>query len=168
MSDSRQRQPEHDKYKKRISDLFEIYKRDKDREDSNIESESHNAKYLAVLVSGYLEQAIKELLLGYAFKESKQEVSRYIEKTWPKSKNMKTGPISEILGYFKQSWSEKFNNWLKQEESRKDNINSIVQWRNSIAHGEESNTTGVTLNSVRLKFETAKELVLFIEGMVSE
>ena len=168
MSNSRHRSPEHDKYKKRISDLFEIYKRDKDREDSNIESESHNAKYLAVLVSGYLEQAIKELLLGYAFKESKPEVSRYIEKTWPKSKNMQTGPIIEILGQFKQSWSEKFKDWLKEEESRKDNINSIVKWRNSIAHGEESNTTGVTLNSVRLKFETAKELVLFIDSMVSE
>lgn len=165
---TRSRPLDHSKYKRTISNLLEIYDEDKRREDSNPESQAHNAKYLAVLVSGYLEHAITELMLGYAAKDSKAEILRYVEKTWPSSRNMKTTAIMEILDQFNSSWSEKFTEWLKEDENRKNNINSIVKWRNSIAHGEEANTTGVTLNSVRSKFDTASELILFIDNMITE
>ncbi|GAA61479.1 hypothetical protein P20652_3358 [Pseudoalteromonas sp. BSi20652] len=145
----------------RINSLFDSY-----NEDNNPESQAHSAKYLAVLVSGYLEQAIKEVLLNYSSLGSRPQIAKYIESTWPISRNMSADNINNILSHFNTHWSEKFSDWLKDDIIRKSHINSIVQWRNSIAHGQESNTTGVTLVSVRDSFITIKELVKFIEETV--
>jgi hypothetical protein len=156
----RSRHKGHDKYKSRITNLFKSY------EDSDPETQTHNAKYLAVLVSGYLEQAVKELLLHYAFQGARPEISRYIEETWPIYRNMNTKNINEILSRFNLKWSEEFLFWLEQDDNRKNNINSIVRWRNGIAHGQEANTTGVTLVSVRTAFTTIVGLVSLIDAMV--
>lgn len=154
----------HDKYRSRIENLLKSYV----AEDSSPETQAHNAKYLAVLVSGYLEQAMKELLLQYASQGSRRQISRYVEETWPISKNMNTENIKTILGQFNSKWSDNFLKWLKEEDKdyRKSDINSVVSWRNSIAHGQESNTNGVTLVSVRRVFSTISELVLFIDTLI--
>ncbi|WP_202904920.1 HEPN domain-containing protein [Neptunomonas antarctica] len=157
----RSRHKGHDKYKSRITNLFNVYDNVSDPAE-----QAHNAKYLAVLVSGYLEQAIKELLLHYTFQGARPQISRYIEETWPISRNMNTQNINDILGQFNSKWSEDFLYWLEQDDNRKSNINSIVRWRNGIAHGQESNTTGVTLVSVRNAFSTIGDLVSFIDGKV--
>lgn len=156
------RHKRHDKYKSRITELLKSIDK-----DSDPQSQAHSAKYLAVLVSGYLEQAIKELLQHYASQGSSPQILRYIEETWPTSRNMSTGNIEIILHQFNKTWSEEFMTWLGQHETRKNHINSIVSWRNSIAHGQESNTTGVTLVSVGAAFSSIKDLVSFIESMVS-
>ncbi|WDZ72939.1 hypothetical protein PWW31_03865 [Vibrio harveyi] len=83
----------HDKYRSRIDHLLKSYT----AEDSTPEAQAHNAKYLAVLVSGYLEQAIKELLLQYASKGARKQISRYVEETLVISKNMNTDNIKTIL-----------------------------------------------------------------------
>lgn len=157
----RSRHRGHDKYKSRINSLFKTYE-----EENNIESQAHNAKYLAVLVSGYLEQAIKELMLHYSSQGTRSQIARYIEKTWPISRNMNADNIKDILHQFNSEWSEEFLTWLENKENRKNDINSIVRWRNSIAHGQESNTTGVTLVSVRNAFNTIVDLISFIESKV--
>ena len=158
----RPRHNSHDRYKSRINNLLESY-----GADSNPESQAHNAKYLAVLVSGYLEQAVKELLLHYATQGTRSQISRYIEQTWPISKNMNVENIKTILDQFNTIWGEEFLDWLEEGLDRKNDINSIVRWRNSIAHGQEANTTGVTLFSVRNAFGTIKELVSFIESLLN-
>jgi len=116
------------------------------------------------LVSGYLEQAIKELFLEYVQVGSRAQISKYIIGTWPISRNMSTENIKDIFNQFSLQWGEAFAKWLEEEESRKADINSLVSWRNSIAHGQESNTTGVTLVSVKNKFITIKSLVDFLEN----
>jgi hypothetical protein len=158
---SRSRHTGHDQYKSRITHLFKSYDKVSDPED-----QAHNAKYLAVLVSGYLEQAVKELLLHYVSQGVRPQISRYIKETWPISRNMKADNIKDILGQFNPVWSGEFSTWLDQDDNRKKNINSIVRWRNGIAHGQESNTTGVTLVSVRNAFSTISDLVSLIDDMV--
>ncbi|EIO4088458.1 hypothetical protein CGI03_17805 [Vibrio parahaemolyticus] len=160
---ARSRHRGHDKYKSRISYLFKLFNED---EYSSPETQANNAKYLAVLVSGYLEQSIKELLLHYAFQGSRPQVARYVEETWPISRNMNVDNIKTILHQFNSVWSDEFSRWLEEDVSRKSHINSIVRWRNSIAHGQESNTTGVTLVSVSTAFSTVSNLVSFIEEKV--
>lgn len=158
----RSRHQGYDKYKSRIIHLFQLY-----AENSNTETQADNAKYLAVLVSGYLEQSVKELMLNYASQGVRPQISKYIEETWPISRNMNANNIKTILDQFNSVWSEDFDTWLNGDVNRKSHINSIVQWRNSIAHGQESNTTGVTLVSVRNAFLTINELIAFIQNKVS-
>jgi hypothetical protein len=158
---SRSRHLSHDKYKTRIDNLLKTYKADT---DSSPESQSHKAKYLAVLVSGYLEQAIKEVLLAYASIWAQPQILRYIEKSWPRSMNMNTQNINSILIQFNETWATNFDDWLDEAENRKGDINSLVNWRNSIAHGTESNTNNVTFSSVEEKFSTVKSFVAFLES----
>jgi len=156
----------HDKYRSRIDSLLKTYL--DEASESSPESQSHSAKYLAVLVSGYLEQAVKELLLDYASSGSRQQIWRYIEKSWPSSKNMSTENIKEILNQFNEKWSENFLCWLDEQENRKADINSIVSWRNRIAHGQESNTNGVSLVTVKEKFITVQSFINFLEQVLDE
>jgi hypothetical protein len=149
---SRSRHNSHEKYKQRITSLCNSYDK---------------AKYLAVLISGYLEQAIKELLLHYTSQGSRSQISRYIEKTWPISRNMKTENIKVILNQFDSNWGDEFQVRFGDNEVKKGHINSIVEWRNSIAHGQEANTHGVTIVSVRNAFQTVGDLVSFIESKVT-
>jgi hypothetical protein len=141
--------------------MFKFY------EDSEPATQTHNAKYLAVLVSGYLEQAVKELLLHYTNQGTRSQISKYVEKTWPISRNMKVNSIETILNQFDSKWGDEFQAWLSEDDERKQHINSIVEWRNSIAHGQEANTRGVTLVTVNRAFSTIGGLVSLIETMVS-
>ena len=118
----------------------------------------------SLLISGFIEQAVKEIILEHASATSSGRIRKYVEGTWPNSKNMRCDAIREILGHLDQAWSASFDAWL-QEDERKKEINEIISWRNDIAHGKESNTNNVTLSSVSTKFQVACQLVDFIEAL---
>lgn len=124
------------------------------------------AKYLSVLVSGYLEQAFKEILLEFADQHDANRLQSYIEATWPESRNMKTANIKDILNSFDHSWGTSFDQWIAAGDQYKSEINSLIASRNDIAHGKEANTTNVTLRSTRNRLRIALELVEFLEELV--
>lgn len=130
------------------------------------EEQADWAKYLCVLISGYLEQAFKEILLEFAGQHDANRLQNYIEGTWPESRNMKTANIREILNHFDQGWAASFDQWLAAGDQYKSEINSLIVSRNDIAHGKEANTTNVTLRSTRNRLRIVLELVEFLENLV--
>lgn len=135
--------------------------------EDDIEKLAHWAKYISVLTSGYLEQSIKEVLLDHSGRSASPRVARYIEQSWPGSRNMNTETIGNILGKFDAKWRSSFDEWLADEDGRKGWINAVVDSRNKIAHGEESNTTGVTIRSVSERFQCACGLVDLLEALTA-
>ena len=79
-----------------------------------LEVRSHWAKYTCVLISGFIEQAIKEIILEYASPQASPRVRKYVEGTWPKSKNTEWDEIKKILGYFDDNWKTGFEEWLAE------------------------------------------------------
>lgn len=155
---------DRERIKSRISSLLdELNKKNKEGSIDPL-TQSHFAKYIAVLVSGHLEQSIKEILLDYAKTRSNPVVQNYITKSWPISRNMNSENILIILQQFDENWKLKIDEWLADEQ-RKATINSLVSWRNGIAHGDEANTTGITLNSVRNSFKTTCGLIDYLNGI---
>jgi hypothetical protein len=134
---------------------------------SDSEVKAHWAKYVCVLVSGYIEQSVKEILLEHAESKSSPRIVSYVTRTWPSSKNMACTAISEILQHFDVDWQKSFDDWSSKDERKKE-INEIISWRNNIAHGKESSTNNVTINSVGIKFNTACSLIDFLEGVVGK
>lgn len=130
------------------------------------EDQADWAKYLSVLVSGYLEQALKEILLEFAGRHEANRLQQYIAGTWPESRNMKTANIKEILNHFDQGWAARFDEWIVTGDQYKSEINSLIASRNDIAHGKEANTTNVTLRSTRNRLRIALELVEFLETLI--
>jgi len=161
------RQPDRAIYRRRVAELLRSPPpAGDDGLIGSIQAQSHWAKYLCVLTSGYLEQSVRELLLAHSAKKSAPSISRYVEKSWPISRNMSCGNISDILGRFDLSWSTKFDLWIAANDERKTKIDDIVRWRNSIAHGKEANTTGVTIASVQSSFSCACDLVDLLEELI--
>ena len=153
------------RYRQRIADLVKKPPTNVTGTGSELDVHAHWAKYTCVLVSGFLEQAIKEIFLEHAYANSSPRVRKYVAGTWPTSKNMKCDAIKEILGHFDGMWVTGFEEWLNGSERRKE-INEIINWRNAIAHGKEENTNNVTLASVSNKFEIACDLIDYIEELL--
>lgn len=159
--------PDREVYKRRIDNFLKNPPSTKIDGPDSIELDAHWAKYACVLVSGYLEKSVKELLLNYAVLKSEQKVSFYIEKSWPNSMNMNSRNIIQIVGKFDAGWEIEIQDWLGTgDQSNKSIIDGIITTRNNIAHGSEANTNGVTINSVTSQFETAKGLVAKLESLV--
>lgn len=133
---------------------------------SEAELLAHWAKYCCVLISGYIEQATKEIYTEFAEKGAPLKVSRYVRETWNNSKNMKCDAIKTILHSFDEEWGREFEAWVSVDERKKE-INEIITWRNHISHGEEAKTNNVTLHSVKSKLRVAIELVDFLETLVA-
>ncbi|MGR3366703.1 HEPN domain-containing protein [Sagittula sp.] len=155
------------KYRQRIQSLVKNPPSSEGDVASELEIKAHWAKYTCVLISGYIEQAVKEIILEHASATSAPRIRKYIEGTWPNSKNMRCDAIRDILDNLDVTWSTRFDEWLGQDERKKE-INEIISWRNDIAHGKETNTNNVTLGSVSTKFKIACELIDFLEGLPLE
>jgi len=130
------------------------------------EEQSHWAKYLSVLISGYLEQSIKEILLEFTASHGAAKLGQYIKATWPESRNMKASNIADILECFEPLWSVQFNSWLASNDQFKSEINSLISSRNNVAHGKEANTTNVTLPSTKNRLTIAFDVIDFLEELV--
>lgn len=161
-------QPDRTRYRRKLATMLRSPPTFSDDDGmSSIERQAHWAKYSCVLVSGFVEQAVKEILVSHAHLKSAPHVGRYIENTWPSSKNMNVGNISNILANFDDRWKTSFDTWLTDADERKATINNLISWRNNIAHGKEGNTTGVTIASVNTSFECACKFIDFLEGLAA-
>lgn len=129
-----------------------------------IEAESNWSKYVCVLISGYLEQAFKDICFAYAVKNSHPFVFNYVEKNWPESSNMWIHNIVSITRSFNDKWADFIDGWVT-EQDLKVHINGLVSWRNKISHGEDNSTTGVTMNSVKQKYEAVNKLLDKLEEL---
>lgn len=129
--------------------------------NDEIEIQSDFAKYLCILVSGYLENAIIALLVSYSEKRSAPEVASYIEKHLARWTNPKAEKICQLFGSFSADWRIKIEGFLI--DYRKDSINSLVALRHKIAHGESVDTT---MSQVKDYYNATKETVDFLAELV--
>lgn len=146
-------------YRSRLTELAK-------RKIEEPEEQAHWAKYLSVLISGYLEQSVKEILLEFTASHEAIRLGHYIKATWPESRNMKTSNIKDILEQFEHSWGVRFVEWLAANDQYKSEINSLIGSRNDVAHGKEANTTNVTLRSTKQRLQIAFEVVDYLEGLI--
>jgi hypothetical protein len=102
------------------------------------------ARYLCVLVSGFLEQAVIELLIEYLRRHSDTRVQQYGEQRLRSLTNLKVQRLIDVLGNFDPDWRRDLETFLVDEY--KDAVNSIVDLRNSISHGRYA---GVTMSRVQ-------------------
>ena len=130
------------------------------------EMEANWAKYICILVYGYMEWAIREILVQHVQSNASPNVVRHVERTWPRSRNMKSDVIVGILNGFDKQWGDSMSDWFAEDGARKQQINEIVSWRNDISHGNTANTGNVTMRSVKNKFELVQELVHKVQETV--
>lgn len=128
--------------------------------ESNIEVKSHLAKYLCVIVCGFLETSVQEIFRSYCRNNSSTNVSNYVEKKLERFVNPNTEMMLQLAGLFSQQWRGNIETEITDE--LKDSVNSIRGNRISIVHGHRSVT--ITFERIKKYYEDAISVIEIIEN----
>ena len=127
--------------------------------DGELELQAHWAKYLCVLVSGVLENALVELYRDFSSKAASEPVANFAGSRLAKIQNPNADRFVQTARSFKISWGDDLALFL-ESEGRKDAIDSVMNNRHQIAHGKSS---GITVARVGNYLDKAEEVLNFIE-----
>ena len=119
--------------------LDAVFERSKKIDIQEFELRADFARHLCVLVSGFLDQSIKNFTTEYVRKRSTPEVTRHVTRSIKNLTNLKTEKITQHLLSFNQEWQPKVATLLSDE--RKAAIDSVINLRNGIAHGQPDDMT---------------------------
>ena len=144
--------------RKRIAYLFENVPVNP---SGSLEVQSHWAKYTCVVISGYIEDSVKELLRLYVSERCQPELANYIQGQLRHFQTAYSRDISELLMAFSKSWETSFIAFLSDE--RKAAINSVVGNRHRVAHGVDCS---VTISQLRQWYPKINEVIDFISALL--
>ena len=121
---------------------------------------AHWAKYLCVLVAGFLENSIAEVYGELVASSSSPAVARFATTRLENVQNPNSNRFLEIAGAFDDAWRSELEKFLGTD-GRKEAVDSIIANRHQIAHGE---TSGITLTRVNQYLEKCVEVINFLES----
>ena len=142
------------RYKQRLDNLFKQIS----ALSGNPELQSQWARYLCVLVSGFLEVSICAIYNQFARKRASPYVANFVEFELGDFQNPKMGKIIELTRAFNPQWANELE--AATEGGIKDAVDSIVANRNQIAHGRD---VGITYIRMKNYYERAIKVVDLIE-----
>jgi len=120
---------------------------------------SHWAKYLCVLTSGFVENALRLILHDYAIKHANETVASYVSARIEGLTNLNNERIVQLLGSFSPTWRDTFLGAARSAE-QKDAIDSVVANRHLIAHGR---SVGLTLARMKGYYVEISQAVKIID-----
>lgn len=113
------------------------------RQIQDAELAADHARYVCVLVSGFLEQSVIELLVEHARTTAGPRHLRFVDSRIRKTTNLNCQRILDLLGSFDTDWRATLAAFLVDE--RKAAVDSVVDLRNTIAHGRQTTLTIVRI-----------------------
>ncbi|MGI9001689.1 MAG: HEPN domain-containing protein [Pseudonocardia sp.] len=134
---------EVDRRRQRLQTTFDLIN------DQSLSPEllAHYSRYLCVLVSGFIEMSVKELVSHYCRLRSAAPVERYVTQQLGRLNNIDLEKLRQLVRAFNPDWLTIL------EEECPDELQaflSVASTRNSVSHGGD---TGITIDTVRQYFE---------------
>lgn len=125
------------------------------------EMRSHLAKYICILCSGFLENAIHYIYNDYIRSETTSvPIISYSSISINKVQNPNSEKFREIARSFNPDWEVELTDYLQSEE-RSAAINYIIRDRHKIAHGKDSDITLARIREYHLK---TVDVIKFVES----
>jgi len=141
----------------RILRLIDIAERSFDEDD---EMRSHLAKYICILCSGFLENAVHLLYTDYIRSETtSNSVLSFASFFLNKIQNPNADKFREIAKSFNPIWEDPLRDYM-QVDDRAAAINYIMKDRHKIAHGKDSE---ITLSRIMEHHLKTIDIIEFIE-----
>ncbi|WP_372487955.1 HEPN domain-containing protein [Prescottella equi] len=128
--------------KQRLAATFEKI----DGQGLSPELTAHYSRYLCVLVSGYAEQSVKELVNHYCRSKSEPRIQRYVGTQVKKVRNIDAEKLKQLVQSFDTAWWDELSVKYRDELPAFD---SVATLRNGISHGSDS---GITMSTVTQYF----------------
>lgn len=129
--------------KQKLDSLFE-----KARLIPDPEIQSHWARYLCVLVYGYAERTVVEIVEDYCRKACCPRSFSFISSKLKRINNVSPAEIEELLGALDKMWLDSFKASFDGSTER-DHFSSVTNNRNRISHGEDSGVRMSTITTYR-------------------
>lgn len=115
-------------------------------------------RYIAVRVSGYLEQAVVALARSACSTGAFGETQRFSLSWLDRAPNPSSRELVRLANRFSVVWAEDLERFLGEEE-RGSRLNALIGIRNDIAHGKNQ---GVSLQQARDYFGLARDVVAWL------
>ena len=122
-------------------------------------TQSHIANYACVLLSGLIENAIRDIISTYVETKAPPRISNYVKSQLDRFRNPDPDSVARLLQSFDAALADRLEDQWSGEV--KDAIGSIVGNRHLIAHGR---STTLTLVRVSEWFKSAKSFIAFLEA----
>jgi len=147
------RNREANQHKDRLDDLFKQVS-----EVSDINLQGHWARYLCVLVSGFIEVSIRAILTEYVKNKSAPSVANYVVRGLDRFQNPNMERILQTLGAFNPAWADEIGKLTEGE--LKDAVDSVRANRNNIAHG---GNVSIRYRTIASYYDNAVKVIEIIE-----
>lgn len=122
------------------------------------ETRADFARYLCVLVAGFVETAVASLATAYCRQRSQPPVGNYAAAQLARLQNLNSDRLGQVISAFEPAWGKDLT--LFMEGSRKDALDSVLSLRNQIAHGR---SVGLTYVRIQEYYSRIKEIIGYLE-----
>jgi hypothetical protein len=119
------------------------------------ELQADYSKYLCVLVSGFLEKAVFALVVDHARRTGAPPLGRFVHQRTKNLANANAQKLINLMGDFDPNWRISLEGFLVDD--LKGAVDSVVNLRNQIAHGESVPVTYQTITDYYARVLTVIE-----------
>jgi len=115
---------------------------------------AHYSRYLCVLVSGFIETSVEELVTHYCRIRSAEPVERFVTQQVGRINNIDLDKLRQLVYTFNPDW------WAILEAEHPDELQaflSVASTRNSVSHGGD---TGITIGTVCQYFDQVTVVIV--------
>lgn len=145
-----------ERLEKKLDDMFTMVNAVQD-----IEAKARLAEYLCIRTSGLLESVVKQLVSEFMDGNSQQEANRYVKTKMQTVTNLKHAKLEKLLDSFSSDWQNEYASGISDAE--KASLNSIIDLRNSMAHG---GTQSVSFVTVKSHYDNVKNVIAHLKAII--
>ena len=128
--------------------------------ENQLEIRADFARYLCILVSGFLESVVSDIAMDYCRSRSAPTVMSFVESRLRRPMNLNAEQLLRFVSAFNVDWRNQLEDFITGE--RKEALDSVVANRNNIAHGESVN---LTYARIRDYYRYICQVVDFLEDL---
>ena len=146
--------------------IKEVFKHLNEAKDDNLKS--HLAKYLCVLISGYIEKKISTIIITEIDKKIPKRINNYVTNDIRTLTNANFKKIKNLFNKFDSKWGTNFENELERysfvEGTLRGSLDYIISQRHTIAHGI-SYQSNISPEQIKPYWEEAEIILVIIENL---
>ena len=146
-----------DRHRKKISYLLKNVPTDP---SGSLEVQSHWARYTCVVISGYIENSVQEILRAYTEERCPSQVLNYTSSQLKYFQSGYVENIIKLVSSFDKGWESDLTSFLTEERSAA--VNSVVGNRHRIAHGLD---VAVTVHQLSEWYPRVNEVIDHLVGI---
>lgn len=145
-------------YIRDLDDLIEKIKTELDEE-----VQSYLVKLLCVRTAGLLEVFLKTRISEYSKGKVPSEINHFLTAKFKDITNLKSSKFDEVLTAFSSEWAGQFRGYIEDHEKEKISLDSVIAQRHSIAHGQSSNISRISMIQY---YDDVKAIVLYLDSII--